>query len=436
MKKLSLFSGISFLILAIFIMPKTNIDASELSKVTINCRYQQSSARSIYQMINDFRTGNDSWYLSEDNSKKIYVDSTPLYYDANLEKIAMQRAVELAVSYSHTRPNGTNWYTVYSDFNMSYSYACENVARGFNNAPAVHYAFREDSASYPGQGHRRNMLNSHINAVGIAHVVYNGVDYWAEEFASIKNITACGSANDSYTNATIYVDPKYANTNIPQNYTGLYEQGGTWFYVKSGKIDWAYNGLCLYNDTWYYIHAGIIDKTYTGLCRYGDGWYFVSGGKINWYATGLWKYNGNWFYVQNGKINFGYTGLAKNAGNWFYVQNGILNWKYTGLCKYNGSWFYLKNGVLDWKYTGLCRYGNTWYFIANGKLNWYASGLWKHNGSWFYVKNGRVDFGYTGLAHNAGYWFYIQNGVLNWKYTGICPYNGRNFNVRNGIVIF
>ena len=432
-KFLSLFISTFIIALAVSFVPSTKAKADELMQISVSGKYDQSSARSIYNMIIDFRTGSEAWYYDE-NNHKVYANCGKLSYDAKLEKVAMKRAMEIAVNYSHTRPNGDSCFGAYFDYGVYYMSAGENIARHCRNADEVHYGFREDAKLYNGQGHRRNMLNSNYNAVGLAHVVCNGVDYWVEEFAYLDDITDYGSPDNSY--VTVPVTINIDCLEISDNYTGLYNVGNIWIYVKNGGFDKSYTGLALYNDSWWYVKNGMLDFSYTGLCKYGNAWYYVANGRLNGNAKGLCKYNGNWFYVDKGKVNFGYTGYAKNAGNWFYVQNGVVNWKYTGLARYNGSWFYAKNGVIDWKYTGLCRYGNAWYYVANGKLNWYAKGLCKYNGNWFYVNGGKVDFGYTGLARNAGNWFYIHNGVLNWNYTGKCPYNGKYFNVKNGVVVF
>ena len=47
-----------------------------------------------------------------------------------LDAAADKRAVEISRSFSHTRPNGSAWYTVLSDSGISYSSAAENIAAG------------------------------------------------------------------------------------------------------------------------------------------------------------------------------------------------------------------------------------------------------------------------------------------------------------------
>lgn len=74
--------------------------------------YRQSEARNMLSEINGFRTGSNAWYWNEDNETKTECTGlSELSYDYELEKVAMQRAAELVVSFSHTRPNGTDCYT-------------------------------------------------------------------------------------------------------------------------------------------------------------------------------------------------------------------------------------------------------------------------------------------------------------------------------------
>ena len=75
----------------------------------IEVTYQQSTARQMLPMINEFRTGSDAWAWNSDNSEKIYYTGlSELQYDYELEKAAMQRAAEIAVLFAHTRPDGTD----------------------------------------------------------------------------------------------------------------------------------------------------------------------------------------------------------------------------------------------------------------------------------------------------------------------------------------
>ena len=175
--------------------------------------YGQTEARSMLNMVNSFRTGSDAWYWAENNSTKVYCSGlSRLTYDYQLEKVAMLRAREIAVSYGHQRPKGTRSFTAYSELGYVYNSAAENIAYGYPTANSVYMAWREDNDSYSGQGHRRNMLNGDFNRIGIGHVIYQGQHYWVQEFAKSTSAISTTTANDSTTTATVEIsDSKIAS---------------------------------------------------------------------------------------------------------------------------------------------------------------------------------------------------------------------------------
>lgn len=177
--------------------------ATETYKVKVT--YQQSEAREMLDMVNDFRTGSDAWQWSESGERVEVTGLNSLVYDYNLERIAMVRAKELVALYSHTRPDGTSCFTAYTG---SYGWKAENIAIGTCNMSSeeVFTLWREENEGYSGQGHRRNMLNSRLGAIGIAHVYYKGCHYWVQEFGDTANDTTFVAANDSETEVELSVD--------------------------------------------------------------------------------------------------------------------------------------------------------------------------------------------------------------------------------------
>ena len=99
--------------------------------VSISVQYGQTEARDMLQMINAFRTNlNEAWAWNESNTQRLtYAGLSPMQYDYELERIAMLRAAEIAISFSHTRPNGTNCFTAFGNSN-AYVNKGENIASG------------------------------------------------------------------------------------------------------------------------------------------------------------------------------------------------------------------------------------------------------------------------------------------------------------------
>ena len=80
--------------------------------VKIKVTYGQTEARAMLADINAFRTSEtDAWCWDMSDSTKQPCLTTELEYDYELERVAMQRAAEIALSYDHTRPNGKACFT-------------------------------------------------------------------------------------------------------------------------------------------------------------------------------------------------------------------------------------------------------------------------------------------------------------------------------------
>ena len=99
-----------------------------------------------------------------------------LAMNKELLDVAMQRAAEISVYYSHTRPDGTNCTTA---FPVQYGALAENIAMGQISPSEVMY----DWTNSP--GHFSNMTWNALNSVGIG--VFEDADgnlYWVQFFYS------------------------------------------------------------------------------------------------------------------------------------------------------------------------------------------------------------------------------------------------------------
>lgn len=228
--------------------------------VSISGVYHQSDARSIKAMINSLRTGSDAWYWNQSDTKKVRCGKlSKLSYDYELEKVAMQRAMEIAVRFDHQRPDGSDTWTAYGSYS---GYRGENIAIGFSSAASVNTAWTEANEKYAGQGHRRNMLNENFKYVGIACVEVKGVRCWVEEFGSVqKSGTVTNALNGKGTRSVAIKDPSFgvalsssASVSLEQDSTGkesaalpsataYVKRSGIWSglgYVPiSGSVTWS-----------------------------------------------------------------------------------------------------------------------------------------------------------------------------------------------------
>ena len=106
------------------------------------------------------------------NQKRAAQGLSQLVWSDALTSAAQVRANEITTSFSHTRPNGSDFWTV--DSNVQYG---ENLAKLYQSADAVYTAWMNSPT------HAANILDGGYKTVGIA--VFQAADgnwYWAQEF--------------------------------------------------------------------------------------------------------------------------------------------------------------------------------------------------------------------------------------------------------------
>ena len=132
---------------------------------------------------NVINTGNAAWQgqnyiqaaqsaLNAVNQQRAAAGLAALRWDDNLAACAMIRATELPAVFSHTRPNGQDWYTVAP--NVMYG---ENLAYGFTSPDAAVSAWMNSPA------HKQNILTPGFVLCGIGTYNANGTWYWSQEFS-------------------------------------------------------------------------------------------------------------------------------------------------------------------------------------------------------------------------------------------------------------
>lgn len=180
--------------------------ADTTETVSVNVKYCQTEARSMLTAINEFRASGASCWNSDDSAQVKYTGLSALTYDYDLEKVAMQRAAEIAVSFDHTRPSNQDCWSAYSDAGYSCTAYAENIAAGQTSAAKAFESWQEANENYSGQGHRRNMLSSSVTSIGIGCVYFNGFYYWVQDFSKPSTAhTGTTTANDSSANVNVSV---------------------------------------------------------------------------------------------------------------------------------------------------------------------------------------------------------------------------------------
>ncbi len=112
------------------------------------------------------------------NKERAKAGLSALTTNTTLTNAANKRAKETVQSFSHTRPDGTNFNTVLKEFNISYRTAGENIAYGQKTPQEVVTGWMNSP------GHRANILNANYGKIGIGVYKSNGVIYWSQLFTN------------------------------------------------------------------------------------------------------------------------------------------------------------------------------------------------------------------------------------------------------------
>ncbi len=112
--------------------------------------------------------------LAGTNEQRLTANQPALQINQKLSAAATLKAQDMFNNqyWSHESPQGVGPWQWFNETGYEYSYAGENLARGFNTAPGVVTAWMDSDE------HRENMLNSHYTDVGFAVIdgTLNGSD--------------------------------------------------------------------------------------------------------------------------------------------------------------------------------------------------------------------------------------------------------------------
>ncbi|MFY9263053.1 MAG: hypothetical protein GX483_04530 [Actinomycetaceae bacterium] len=310
----------------------------------------------------------------------IYTRSDYVYgfvWDASIERIAVQRAVETRVHGQIAHKRTVSGDSVWSATYWNQRAHSEIIAWGYSSMY---------TAVYNGWGHGEvnaliaangwfNSANGHLHALIDPGLKYHGA-------AAVGNVDLGMAARN------LVYSPNQAGTGWQGTYTLSYavDRSSLSGYANS----WYKDSL----GNWYYINPGGYKAT--GWKYAGGTWYLLD----SWYgnmAVG-WKKTGSyWYYFDSsGAMK---TGWQKVNGTWYYMLNwGAMatNWQHVG-----GNWYYFdSSGAMK---TGWVKPGNTWYYLQPGSGQM-ITGMHTLNDATYYFDN------YGGMATG---WRYVDN---DWYY--------------------
>ncbi len=135
----------------------------------VNCTAEEAE---VFRIVNEIRV---SYGLK------------PYKWDTNAYKAAKARCSEIEQQFSHLRPDGSNFKTIYgySDEELWYKFCSvgENLGSGQPTAQRV-----VDSWMASTKGHRENILNPDFENLAVAFGTYNDAYkyYWVQEFTTYR----------------------------------------------------------------------------------------------------------------------------------------------------------------------------------------------------------------------------------------------------------
>lgn len=133
-------------------------------------REMESGKRTLAVVPKEIEMNEKEWeVLYRTNKVRMANDIPPLSSTEKLQRAAGIRKEELKTDFSHTRPDGTQCFTVLDECDVIYSAAGENIASGQRTSEEVINAW------WNSEGHRKNILSSDFTHLGVGFVDYNWV---------------------------------------------------------------------------------------------------------------------------------------------------------------------------------------------------------------------------------------------------------------------
>lgn len=124
--------------------------------------------------------------LSETNKLRTAKGLNMLTTFAALQNAAETRAAEQVTTIGHSRPNGSSWDTIFTQFSVSRSFSGENIAIGWYSPENAMYGWKTSPAHYA------NLMNPNYLHLGIGYYHEDSStykDYYVQLFTSGCNIS-------------------------------------------------------------------------------------------------------------------------------------------------------------------------------------------------------------------------------------------------------
>ena len=168
----------SSLLTSSFLTSKIRIPRSRSFRILINLA-QAFKNRILHTggQITDQEKTYIQQVISLVNEERAKAGLSPVTESSDVSAAAAVRAQEITGSFSHTRPNGSNYSTALDQSGVKYMGSGENIAYGQRTPQEVMNGWMNS------QGHRANILNKNYTTIGVGYYQNaNGVGYWVQLF--------------------------------------------------------------------------------------------------------------------------------------------------------------------------------------------------------------------------------------------------------------
>lgn len=376
------------------------------------------------------------------NSERAKEGLSALIMDVELLDIAMLRAAEGSVLFSHTRPDSSICFSAGSRI------TAENIAVGQSTAAAVMDGWMNS------EGHRANILDENSKYIGIGCFEINGTYVWAQNFyygndgemASSEGYADVKDKKEqinlpcrTFTEAPTTAGPIFSfDKDVEYTYSyylscdpaimvgglvnaSMYVNNPAWSMsvrLENECINWSSNNRQIITIDTNGKVSGIAkgNTEITGSLEYSSASKNIA--VMDSLSGTTWiKDGGDWYlYTMNAVI---LTGWQKVNGKWYYLDPNFGGRMAVGWRKVNGKWYYLEDsGAMV---TGWVKVNGVWYYMSSSGAM--LNGWQKINNVWYYLKPSGA------MASNewcGGYWL-SRSGAWTYKYTGSWKKNSKGW---------
>ncbi len=166
-------------LLGAVVMAFSSVSVSDINAVSTELVTQHESVGAQYN-------GTDLILYSVEviklvNQERAKVGLPELMMFPRLSKAANMRVKETTQTWSHTRPDGREAFSIITDLNIRYNAIGENIAYGQGSPQAVVNSWMNST------DHRKNILSSSFKYLGVGVAEKNGTLYWTQVFLGVND---------------------------------------------------------------------------------------------------------------------------------------------------------------------------------------------------------------------------------------------------------